>query len=732
MKRFFSFLAAAAMLFTAACSNENLDTNGEEAVVSFSMNLEGASSSKAIGDGTSVNQLVYSVFEIVTDDNGDTSSELLFTDEETYAKTEFPVTLSLRLAKNKDYRVVFWAQNNGCDAYTLSYDDDKMTVTVNYEGLNNDELRDAFYAYEDLRVTGSMKKDVTLRRPFAQLNVGITEEDWLAAQASDATVLRSKVTVKQVANSINLFDGQIGENNTDVVYEYNDIPEEMLMIDVDGDEQKEQFYSLSMSYLLAEKADVSVDFMFETESNEIDFSIPTVPVERNHRTNIIGNILTGDVTFDIMIDEEFDSDDNFKLTSEVTNETELAMALANADQLGGTITLVNDITLTKSLKVSTNATLNLNGKTLKVDENAGGDVEFGDGIIVKGIPTKSSEFKPVTLTIEGNGTVQANTRAVWARGGNSKIIIKNGKFIGAKETELIYASGNGQIEIYDGEFEALGKAAAMGGDEYAILNLRDGDRATASIVVYGGKFKNFDPSNNTSEGPGTDFLADGCTSTAEGEYFVVSEAPVIINNVEGVRMMFSINRSRAATIHFEKDIVMDQNWDYSGMGWGITANTKVDFQNYRFDVGSNANSLWYAIQVSKGTVVDVSNANFNRAGIAALNGSTVIFNSGVINHNPGRTSRYIFCAWQGSKIYIKGGTFNNDRARNSYFWADNGADIYVQGGTFGGVKSDVNVVLTQGGKLHITGGTFNFDPTEWEEDGYVATKVGDNWVVSAK
>ncbi|MBR6496251.1 MAG: hypothetical protein IKT28_03970, partial [Rikenellaceae bacterium] len=62
----------------------------------------------------------------------------------------------------------------------------------------------------------------------------------------------------------------------------------------------------------------------------------------------------------------------------------------------------------------------------------------------------------------------------------------------------------------------------------------------------------------------------------------------------------------------------------------------------------------------------------------------------------------------------------------------NGAEIHVEGGTFGGVKSDLNVVLTQGGKVIITGGTFNFDPTQWVADGYVATKVGDNWVVSAK
>ena len=72
LKRFFSFLAAAAMLFTASCSNEDLGADeGGEAVVSFSMNLQGASSSKAIGDGTTVNKLVYSVYQIEKDENGE-------------------------------------------------------------------------------------------------------------------------------------------------------------------------------------------------------------------------------------------------------------------------------------------------------------------------------------------------------------------------------------------------------------------------------------------------------------------------------------------------------------------------------------------------------------------------------------------------------------------------------------------------------------------------------------
>ena len=87
--------------------------------------------------------------------------------------------------------------------------------------------------------------------------------------------------------------------------------------------------------------------------------------------------------------------------------------------------------------------------------------------------------------------------------------------------------------------------------------------------------------------------------------------------------------------------------------------------------------------------------------------------------------------YTGAKMPAMGlGTFNNDRNKNAYFWADN-ATIYVKGGNFGGVASNNKVVLSNGGQLIISGGTFNFDPTAWLANGYVATQNGSTWTVSA-
>ena len=64
MKKIFSYLAAAAMLFAASCTKDNVGTdNGNEAQVTFNLGLEGQSGTRAIGDGTRVNELYYAVFE---------------------------------------------------------------------------------------------------------------------------------------------------------------------------------------------------------------------------------------------------------------------------------------------------------------------------------------------------------------------------------------------------------------------------------------------------------------------------------------------------------------------------------------------------------------------------------------------------------------------------------------------------------------------------------------------
>lgn len=170
--------------------------------------------------------------------------------------------------------------------------------------------------------------------------------------------------------------------------------------------------------------------------------------------------------------------------------------------------------ITKTAVVSNKTLLSLNNQTLTGDlfTESGGQVLEGNtdsyAIWVK----EGGE-----VTIEGNGEVRSQdarySMAVWAQGG--KVIINGGKFInGGEGSDLIYASAGGQVIINGGEFYPSQKQNGVIGtaDKYTALNIKDRDRDTTSIIVYGGIFHNFNPADNQSEGPGTNFVAAGYES----------------------------------------------------------------------------------------------------------------------------------------------------------------------------------------------------------------------------
>ena len=321
-KLFLGMFAAAGMLLATSCSNDELDVvqSGNEAQVTFSLAAEGGIATRAISDGTGAKKLVYAVYNangelIKTIANTDVNGQIVDNSAFDNGLTE---NVTITLAKGQQYTVAFWAQNPNCTAYTTT---DLKNVTIDYAGLNNDETRDAFFKAETFTVTGNTEIDVVLKRPFAQINVGVYQTDWDAAVASEIEIEKSKVTIEKAATSINLLTGEV-EGEETVEYGFATIPTqfttpETLDVDLDKDGTKEKYVYLSMSYILANDATTGyakatledLDFTFAPKSgNNINFSegLNAVPVQRNWRTNIIGKILTGDVTFNITIDPIYD------------------------------------------------------------------------------------------------------------------------------------------------------------------------------------------------------------------------------------------------------------------------------------------------------------------------------------------------------------------------------------------------------------------------------------------
>ena len=433
-KLFLGMFAAAGMLLATSCSNDELDVvqSGNEAQVTFSLAAEGGIATRAISDGTGAKKLVYAVYNaegelIKTIANADVNGQIV---DNSAFDTGLTENVTITLAKGQQYTVAFWAQNPNCTAYTTT---DLKNVKVDYAGLNNDETRDAFFKAETFTVTGNTEIDVVLKRPFAQINVGVYQTDWDAAKASGIEIEKSKVTIENAATSINLLTGEVGGEQT-VEYGFDIIPAqfatpETLDVDLDKDGTKENYVYLSMSYILAndettgyaKTALEDLDFTFAPISgNNINFSegLNAVPVQRNWRTNIIGKILTGDVTFNITIDPIYDGEYNNGEAQPVNINGVYYATIQDAvnNVNDGDVIKVATGTYTEVVKVASgkNFTLEAAGPNVVIaalDHQSNGTPST---VKVKGITFDNS----ITLAGWFTGTAQNIAPCVGAWGGN--------------------------------------------------------------------------------------------------------------------------------------------------------------------------------------------------------------------------------------------------------------------------------------------------------------------------
>ncbi|MBO5234272.1 MAG: hypothetical protein J6B27_00995, partial [Alistipes sp.] len=208
-------------------------------------------------------------------------------------------TVTLDLVKGQSYKIAFWAQHSDAP-YTFDRQNGKVTVDYSGTVLSNDEKFDAFYVLEPITVTGPDVKTVTLRRPFAQINLGATKADVVAAEKLGIVIDKTKVTLSGVNQTLELFSGEAKDKTTAVVnFDYNALPGNDLTVN------SVDYAYLAANYILANgEADVTeLEFVVRQGSDDINtVKVPAVNYKRNYRTNILGRLLTSSVDFNIVID----------------------------------------------------------------------------------------------------------------------------------------------------------------------------------------------------------------------------------------------------------------------------------------------------------------------------------------------------------------------------------------------------------------------------------------------
>lgn len=529
------YLAAAALtLLAVSCNKEQVTEvpDGQTVDVTFTAALPGEMATKAIGDGQTAKKLYVSVYE---NDDAKTKLEL----DKTATFTDLKTQVTFSLVKGKTYNFVFWAQAAEGAPYDVT---DLKNIKISYEGAEaNDEKRDAFYATrKELKVNGALTETIKLYRPFAQVNFGTADYD--AAVAAGVEPVKSVFTATDVATIFDTFEAEGKEAKDVVTFTESALPGETLVTKAGDYKWMTMNYILPMGKQDAKHiSNVTAEFIPETGIT-VKASSPQTPVQNNYRTNILGNLLTSQVIFNIEIVPIFNEPDNDIDLVNIKNEESLKALF----ETGGEAKLAADLVLDEAVAVlpGKEVTLDLNGKTIKNNSNSVALDVYG------------------SLVINGEGTVDGgeggDNVAVWSRPGG-KLTINDGTYtVGADANgsgnSTIYTTG-GDVIINGGTFST----AAKYGGRYWTINKQNG--STGKVEIYGGTFPGFDPANPNTDDAAS-YLAPGYISVeTNGVWTVVrGTKPVVMTAAElrATLTAFTSAGSGDNIIKIGKDIVLKE------------------------------------------------------------------------------------------------------------------------------------------------------------------------------
>ena len=231
---------------------------------------------------------------------------------------------NLQLVASQAYDFVFWA-----DCGTESQEDKhynttnltNITVKDGYAG-NNDEF-DAFFHAEEMTVTDAFSKSVTLTRPFGQLNVKTNDMGVIGQEELKPTHVT--VDFVEIPTSFNALTGEAGDP---AAVSYN-----AAIVDQSAGE-------LTVDYIWAAPvqanlADFSMTFLNGATEITTNDNFHNIPIRRNYKTSVSGNLLTKTGTLSVKIDPTFSDQGYDESITEVED-----IAAANAALAAGKTNVV--------------------------------------------------------------------------------------------------------------------------------------------------------------------------------------------------------------------------------------------------------------------------------------------------------------------------------------------------------------------------------------------------------
>ena len=414
------------MLGMTACQkSESFDAVSGDVDITVSTSLPAQmAETRAAGDGTTVNRCI---MEIYLDGE-------LYGERQVAAVENLSATFSARLIAGKTFDLVFWADKSGADINSdLHYNTaDLANVAFTGDYIGNDDARDAFFGTAQVISDKSQAVNVELKRPFGQLNVKTLDLAEVKAAAPALEPKKVKIEFASVPTGINLLTGELTDAKSAVAY-----ADAAAVVDAEG--------HLSFDYVLAPAgteqflADFTMSFLDENGAEvagAYDFS--SIPVQRNYRTNVSGNLLTKKADINVEVKPGFDGEIDFDADAVVVSTSE---GLADVISAGGAARLAGDITLTAAeslidIEEGKEVTIDLDGHKLAFEAGTAIDATKSTLSIVNGTIEANNIEKPThsifnagengTVTLDGV-TLNTNGSGIGPGTGvdNSTVIVRN-------------------------------------------------------------------------------------------------------------------------------------------------------------------------------------------------------------------------------------------------------------------------------------------------------------------
>lgn len=678
---FKTFAIAAMAVLAGACAKEQVGSaDGETVEMTFNVDVpETTITTKGLSDAAQIDELRFQLF--IKEGTG-----YKMVQDQTVPVTNKKAAVKASLVKQQHYEAAFWAQASGTDFYETT---DLRAVKMNIAKVKaNEPKMDAFWMNDGFTATVARTKTIIMKRALAQVNFGTV----VPTGADALSITKSQVVMKGVPTTLNVLLGNKDNSHSgseDITFQDNaPISGEKLII-ADGGTQYDY---VATAYVFAPKSgdlltDVSAKVTFNN-GNYTTISAPNVPIHRNYRTNILGNLLSVDGEWNITITEGFDKNVTYDAVS------------ANLTK-GATVTLSEDYKVTIdnwtgiNIPVGTESVLNLNGHRFANEDN-GKTADAKSALVVKGKLTINGDgevFCEGNTTRKSNVTTQpSNTCISVLEGGH--LIINGGNYsvgtdVDNKCNSTIYVENvgkAGKVEIYGGTF-----TNAKGENGHSFVLNQDDQLTEKCITVYGGTFIGFNPADNTSDGAHTNYVAEGYKSvkiSESPETWKVEKIPAVTTQAGLNDAIADVAEGSTATVNlgagefttYDNTSLKGKNVTVSYVGAGADKTTfAVGTDNH---AGNEANGDYSLDGVTKASfknmTIKVNNDNYRGyIRVKELEFENCVFENRI-------------SYWGVGEVTFKNCTFN--QTANDYnLWTYSGTKFVFENCTFNAPGKFINV-----------------------------------------